>query len=298
MGQGVFGLEDNATVMALTNTILSLTNPSGQRVITYYFRTYFNYTNNPATASLSAANLLDDGVVVYLNGTEIYRYRVPTGQNSQTLAQNQPSEGVFETMAFSSAQLLRGENVLAAEVHQVNTGSTDVVFGLRLDEVTTTTNLPPESAAEIPVAFNEISTVTNAQFWIELVNTSTQSVSLENCVLARFGTVNREYLIPALTIAPGEYLVLDRATLGFGADPGDRVVLYAPGKAGVIDAIVAKSYPRARLPEGTGDWMHPGAGTPGATNFVALHDEIVINEIMYRSQALPIGKRTSAGGEP
>ena len=38
---------------------------------------------------------------------------------------------------------------------------------------------------------------------------------------------------------------------------------------------------RARYPDGSGDWKVPSQFTPGAGNVVALHNEIVINEIMY-----------------
>ncbi len=285
-GLGVLAREDNPVITPLTNTVLSLTNLFGQRIITYYFRTHFTSTNVPAAISLNAANLIDDGVVVYLNGSEVYRYRVPPGQNYQTLATNQANEGVFETIAFPGTALRQGDNVLAAEVHQVNDGSTDVAFGLRLDEVAT--NTPPDIAAVLPVAFNEISAVTNAQFWVELVNLGTQSVSLGSCVLTRLGSpTNHDYVLPPQTLLAGGHVVLDRATLGFGADPGDRVVLYGPGKAAVLDAVVAKSYPRARLPEGNGAWLYPNEPTPGATNRFALHSEIVINEIMYRHKPFP-----------
>ena len=287
-GQGVLALEDNSALAALTNTVLSLTNPSGQRVITYYFRTHFTWTNDPANYSLSAAHLLDDGAAVYLNGTEISRYRLQTNQDFQTLAANQPNEGVFETTPVSSAALRQGDNLLAAEVHQVNTGSSDVVFGLQLDCVTTLTNAPGGAGGvNLPVAFNEMSSVTNAQFWVELVNLSAEPVALDHGVLARFGTTYREYVLPPQTLPVGGYLVLDRATLGFGADPGDRVVLYAPGKTAVVAAMVAKSFPRARLPEGTGEWLHPSEPTPGASNRFALHNEIVINEIMYSHKPRP-----------
>ena len=297
-GPGVLALEDNSTITPLTNTVLSLTNPAGQRVITYYFRTHFAFTNAPAGAALTAACLLDDGAVVYLNGSEVFRSRIAQGQNSQTLADNQANEGVFETITFPSGALRQGDNVLAAEVHQVNTTSSDVVFGLKLELATTVTNTPPEAAAALPLAFNEMSSVTNAQFWVELVNLSTQTVSLENCVLTRFGTRTAEYVIPARTLAPGEYLLLDRATLGFGADPGDRVVLYGPGKEAVLDAMLAKSYPRARLPEGVGAWLRPSEPTPGGSNRFALHSEIVINEIMYRHKPFPAANGTPARANP
>ena len=72
-GHGVFACEDNAAVVALTGTGLSLSNASGQRVLTYYFRTHFNCPNEPGLVYLIASNLVDDGAVFYLNGAEIYR---------------------------------------------------------------------------------------------------------------------------------------------------------------------------------------------------------------------------------
>ena len=131
-GAGVLAVEDNTLVTLYTNTILSLTNATGQRVITYYFRTHFKLTNDPATVYLTATNLLDDGAVVYLNGLEVYRARVPAGQSFQTLAGNQPDEGVFEITSFPPAALRPGDNVLAAEVHQTSPSSSDLVFGLSL----------------------------------------------------------------------------------------------------------------------------------------------------------------------
>ncbi len=287
-GRGVLAREDNSSITPLMNTVLVLSNAANQRIFTYYFRTQFAFTNNPADFTFSAANLLDDGAVVYLNGAEIYRYRLATNQNYLTLATNQANEGGFETITIPSSAFVQGTNVLAAEVHQVNDGSSDLVFGLRLDDVTTVTNTPSGSATNLPIVFNEMSSVTNAQFWVELINLSTQPVTLDGCVLTRFGNpTNREYVIPSANIPPGGFVVLDRATLGFGADPGDRVVLYAPGKTAVLDALVAKSFPRARLPDGTGEWLRPSPTTPGASNQFALHTEIVINEIMYRHKPFP-----------
>src|SRR6185436_963758 len=103
---------------------------------------------------------------------------------------------------------------------------------------------------------------------------------------------NAEYFLPAQMLPPGGRLVLDKATIGFRADPGDRVVLYAPGKIAILDAVVAKSFPRARWPEGTGEWLHPSLLTPGGTNSFAFHDEIVINEIMYHHRDLTNGQES------
>lgn len=131
-GIGVLAQENNTLITPWIHTVLSLANSTGQRVITYYFRTQFTCTNDPADLFLTFTNLLDDGAVIYVNGVECLRYRVPLQQNSQTLAQNPDEEGVFEIAVVGGSVLRRGENVVAAEVHQSSTTSSDVVFGLSL----------------------------------------------------------------------------------------------------------------------------------------------------------------------
>ena len=46
---------------------------------TYYFRRHFNFIGNRADASLAFSAYVDDGLVMYLNGSEIYRLRMPGG---------------------------------------------------------------------------------------------------------------------------------------------------------------------------------------------------------------------------
>ena len=149
----------------------------------------------------------------------------------------------------------------------------------------------PAGTPTLPVAFNEMSSVTNAQFWVELVNLSTQSVVLDNCVLSRFGNVtNREYILPPQTLPAGGYLVLDRATVGFGADPGDRVILFGPGKTNILDAIVAKSFPRARLPEGKGEWLRPSAPTPASDLYLTILQQLGCPVKSFKESSGPISE--------
>src|SRR6185436_4624490 len=46
---------------------------------TFYFRTQFVYTGDPWGVSLLFSNLLDDGAIFYLNGTEIQRVGMAAG---------------------------------------------------------------------------------------------------------------------------------------------------------------------------------------------------------------------------
>ena len=147
------------------------------------------------------------------------------------------------------------------------------------------TNASPTSWPRL--AFNELASSTNADFWLELINLEETNVNLGGCSIARFGGTNRSYVFPAQTLAAHALLQVSKATLGFGVDSGDRLVLYAPDGATVLDAVVAKKDPRARHPDGTGAWLFPSALTPGASNAFVFHDEIVINEIMYHHRPIP-----------
>ena len=138
-GRGIFAREDNASIVPLTNTVLSL-NPGPGQIATYYFRTHFNYTGETVGVQLVSSNYFDDSAVVYLNGVEAFRENMPGGTvSSATLANTASTEGVFVTSNLPPALLLPGDNVLAVEVHQVNLTSSDVAFGMQL----TLVPLPP-----------------------------------------------------------------------------------------------------------------------------------------------------------
>ncbi|HEY2952715.1 MAG TPA: Ig-like domain-containing protein [Verrucomicrobiae bacterium] len=80
--------------------------------------------------------LRDDGGLVYLNGAEIYRSNMPTGEvNYLTLALSSitgAAESTFYQANASRATLVSGTNVLAVEVHQGAANSADISFDLEL----------------------------------------------------------------------------------------------------------------------------------------------------------------------
>ena len=259
---------------------------------TFYFRTHFNFTGNVAEAQLALRHIIDDGAIVYLNGAEVWRVGLPAGDVTfATLASrgvdNATLEGPF---SIPATNLVLGDNVLAVEVHQTAASSSDVVFGLALDAVETVfvpggSSFATEDRSKI--AFNELVSSTNANFWFELVNHGASEVNLGGYVLARLGGTNRSYVFPSQTVAANSFLQVTKATIGFGVDSGDKLVLYAPDGLTVIDAVVAKKEPRGRNPAATGPWQFTSAPTPTAANVFAVHDEIVINEIMYHHRPLP-----------
>jgi hypothetical protein len=145
-GRGILALETgNAFVLARTNTVLSLTDGGGSRIITYYFRNTFVLTNDPSAVSLVVSNIIDDGAVIYVNGNELRRILLPNGAiGYSTTATTDAPEGAFTWTNIPSSMLVQGTNTIAVEVHQVNATSSDVVFGMEI-----TTLIPPPSALSI-----------------------------------------------------------------------------------------------------------------------------------------------------
>ena len=112
--------------------------------ITYYFRHSFTVDNPDDIAGLALSILRDDGAVVYLNGTEVYRTNMPAGTISHdTLAPTAvggADESAFHEHEFDSSGLVSGSNVVAVEVHQSSTTSSDVSFDFSLETTTGTTD--------------------------------------------------------------------------------------------------------------------------------------------------------------
>jgi len=129
-GPGGLGVEDNPAITNLLNTTLTLSNAANVYITNFYFRTHFTLTNNPSSVTLTSSNQIDDGAVFYVNGQEFNRIRMPTGTiQATTLASaNANPEGVFTNAVIPSSMLVQGDNVLAVEVHQGTTTSSDIVF--------------------------------------------------------------------------------------------------------------------------------------------------------------------------
>lgn len=104
------------------------------RVATYFFRTHFNFTGNPAGARLWLRHIIDDGAVFYLNGAEIHRIGMSAGPAAPlSLAARTVDNAVFEgPFDIPTQSLISGDNVLAVEVHQSSSSSSDVIMGVQL----------------------------------------------------------------------------------------------------------------------------------------------------------------------
>ena len=104
--------------------------------ITSYFRHSFDVIDPAAYTNLSLWLLRDDGGVVYLNGTEIFRSpnlpAPPTviSYTTTTVAPN--GENTIDTAVTNRNALRAGSNVAAVEIHQQSPTSSDVSFDFEL----------------------------------------------------------------------------------------------------------------------------------------------------------------------
>jgi len=136
-GKGVFAWEtDNNIVLPLTNTVLALSNAVGAPIITYYFRTHVNIAE-PTFITITASNLVDDGAVIYVNNQEVRRQNLPPLPNviRYDTTANSVIEAAWTGYSIPSSFFVPGDNVIAAEVHNVSPTSSatpDIVFGMRL----------------------------------------------------------------------------------------------------------------------------------------------------------------------
>ena len=74
--------------------------------------------------------LFDDGVVVYLNGIEVYRNNMPAGAigNATLATQAIPVENSWNAFSVDKSFLISGINTWAIEVHQSSAASSDISF--------------------------------------------------------------------------------------------------------------------------------------------------------------------------
>lgn len=117
-------------------TVLSYGGNASLKHVTTYFRRHFNVANPAAFSSLRLNIKRDDGVVVYVNGTEVLRNNMPAGAIGYLTFASSALSGTNESNYFSftlgTGALVAGDNVIAVEIHQANRTSSDISFDLEL----------------------------------------------------------------------------------------------------------------------------------------------------------------------
>jgi hypothetical protein len=234
-----------------------------------YFRKTFTFSGAPGRTSLELWPVADDGAVFYLNGTEIYRNNVPVTSEVTTPA------FTGAPIVVPSSALLKGTNVLSAEVHQA-VANPDLLFGADLltDEQP---SLPPDAAPSL--VFSEISAVGDPGFFIELQNRGTGPVDTAGWVLRT--SAGTSFVLPSQTVSAGGYATFTAAQLGLTPSNNLRLALYGTDGADFHDGRAITNSSRALTTAGR--WGHPDAPSPGAAATTTISNAVVINEIFYHA---------------
>ena len=250
IGNGEFGYGDGDE-----NTIISYGSDPNNKYITTYFRKTINInTSNIINCRIK----LDDGAVVYLNGTEIYRLGLPNGTiTPSTNADGTVDENSWYDFIVPANLVLSGQNTFAVEIHQVALNSSDMSF-----DFSASMPLPPMVSG---IYINELmasnlktisdNTGSNND-WFEVFNNTNSSYDLSNHYISdsksnllKFRFQNQPSV---LTIPPNSYKLIwasgetikgvDHTSWSLSKD-GEFIGLTAPDGITVIDSL---SFPKQR----------------------------------------------------
>jgi hypothetical protein len=224
-------------------TIVSYGSDPNNKYITTYFRKSFTVGDTVDFTSLSGKVLFDDGIVIYLNGDEVYRGNLPEDAiTNTTLATVAADENVYESFTIEKGLVKPGLNTLAVEIHQNGAISSDISFDLNLstiklgDAISFTSDLvsitdvansdismeaffsPVQSMQGLVI--NEFSARESehldereeAEDWIEVYNNGDETIDLAGLFVTDNLSNKQKYQIKTsdenTTIAPGEYKIL------------------------------------------------------------------------------------------
>jgi len=218
-GTALFYVETSA-LPAPKNTPLTL------GADTYYFRTHFTIDSDIDLADviqLDLAMVLDDAAVIWINGVEVARpgFNADRVITHTTRADRTVSNAVYEDVTIDgvNANLRSGDNLVAVEVHQVSSTSSDIVFGLAIDAVikrTVQTDDPLENARRLmanlritELMYNPIGG-TSFEF-VELQNIGDEYLDLAGVRLDEGVT----FTFPEITLARGTYVVVVNDAVAF-----------------------------------------------------------------------------------
>ena len=238
LGEAPLGYAPNDYAMSdIITTAISYGDNDQEKHPTTYFRHTVNLSKSPTDKDYFVMNYqVDDGFVIYVNGTEAGRVNMRQGEVnynsfSQTYAGDMPMEGAIE---LPVALFHKGSNVLAIEVHNTSLTSSDLFWAADLQTtvsdgeeeyvsmepvidlpddakvslVATFTPMTEEELAAnhvLPVRINEVSAANgiymNEYFkrndWVELYNTTDQPIDVAGMYLSDNPKKPTKYQIPS-----------------------------------------------------------------------------------------------------
>ncbi|MFP6907225.1 MAG: lamin tail domain-containing protein, partial [Verrucomicrobiota bacterium] len=281
---------------ALPFPILTPINRNGR--MAFYYRTTFSFPGSPSGATITLQHVVDDGMVVYINGVEVpearFNMAAPPIGSTQAATATTGNATLSGTIDIPAGYFVSGLNVIAAEVHQANSSSSDTVFGISL-----TAAIPFGSG---DVVFNEVLADNRSSHehagvypdYVELFNNLFTPVDLAGWSLTDDVLQPLRFVFPSNTIiGPREALLVyaddpqgtNALYTGFGLSAKGQTIALIQGNT-VHDSLSfgpqAADGPIGRLSDGESPWGLVESSPLGTNSPAQLGSasNLVINEWM------------------
>jgi hypothetical protein len=200
-----------------------------------YFRNTFTITDATQLASLTGNVKYDDAAAVYVNGTQVFRTtNLATDAGHTTYATSQSSDNSTAAFTVPLNLVKNGVNTIAVEIHQVNAGSGDLTFDLRLNA-----NFPIANPGNFTVTAS-VSGITAARNIVSLFGqpqTTAAGTLSTDTTWSGIVNVTSDVIVPAgvtLTVAPGTHILMAGTSSAGDTGGADLIVqgrLLASGSA-------------------------------------------------------------------
>ncbi len=114
-------------------TVVSYGSDPNNKYITTYFRKTVTIANPSGFTNFTFNVKYDDGFVLFINGVEIRRERMPAGSILfNTLANSPAVNNATVSFDVANTSFAAGDNIIAVEIHQLSNTSSDISFDLQL----------------------------------------------------------------------------------------------------------------------------------------------------------------------
>jgi len=276
-GPGLLGFETATLPSPGIQTAMA-----AQHQLTYYLRKTFVYNGGLTGVTMTVDQVLDDGAVYYLNGHEIGRSGMAVGTVTFTTTASRVVSDAVEELGVITADgsaLVNGTNVLAAEVHQCNTTSSDIVFGMRL-------NISAPSQPSLLI--NEVLPGPAGVGFVEIYNPGASPVNLRDHYLTDDpANLRKSRVATDLVVTAGGLASVGFTESGLAVTSPVKVYLTAPDGVTVINAI-SSAMPLdgrslGRKPTGSSSWFlfsEPTRDMPNSSQS-GLAAAIHLNEVHF-----------------
>jgi hypothetical protein len=115
-------------------TVVSFGGNANNKFITTYFRKTFTATNVNRIANMTLKLAVDDGALIYLNGSPLQNLNLNFGAayNATATAMTNDLRDTWQSFSVDPKLLSEGTNTIAAEVHLASVTATNMAFDLQL----------------------------------------------------------------------------------------------------------------------------------------------------------------------